>query len=442
MDEDNFYGQPDKPPTAPPSPTSPFRNSPPVPLGIPNRPQINAPGTSSEVSLLMAKIRRNTDKPTPPTPVSQAPDVPSHFLPTPIEGWPASIGRTSGHLLANINWVQLEQWASSSSPFVLISILGHGSYPSHISAEIADEAGKAIHDCIDAPNASVFAPIPETTPTRLFQPPYTYVVQDVSAETAEILLRQKVWNTPRVSFIALIANAGGLTHVGSIDGYNVKSSDTFRAANIRVFVKDTLYEHGSVGPMLADYLKDHPLYCDLSPADRTQDFLENLKLEPIIVHFPGKQFENSGRTIWNILLPQLTEDNEAWLEIIEAISQVNWVNPSFGPGESHKGWNCNFCHGTTHPTPLCRFPTVEGWYGVKRLTSVEDFQRVHNDHSWRAFTMKLDQLQTEIRRDRRQAVDAGSRGLPPRGRGRSRGLPNNFMRGAGRTSRGYRDAHA
>lgn len=379
-----------------------------------------APPPPNAVSKLMERIRRNNDKLTPSTPTPGPPPSTNPTpLPTPKHGWPKSIGRTSGHLLSNLNWQQLGDWVDPSTPFVLIAVLGHGTYPAHISAEIAAEISNAIKEYANAPEVTVFAPIPENTPTKINQAPYAYLARDITEESKNLLLTQRVWNTPRISFIAFIEDSGSPTHIGSIDGYNVKEKDEYRSAGIRVYVKEQLFTH--VGALLAEALETHQSYSHLSPEDRVSAFLEETTIEPITVTFTGDKSMLPGRTIWNILLPQPIDDDDAWLNIVQATSRIDWTNPSFGPGIRHGGWNCSYCHSTNHPLGLCQFLKIEGWIKSRPIPSVESFNRVHEMSGWKAYHMDLEELQFEIRKSREALARNRGRGGPNRTRGRGGG---------------------
>lgn len=394
----------------------------------------NTEADRAAVTKLVMRLRRNNEVATEAkSPVKKEESVPPQplILAIPREQRPRIIGRYTAHLLENINWVDIAQWMDPGSPYTLLTILGHGNYPPHILAEIASELNIAIREITGSTTVSVFAPSAATDTLKLNLPPFTFVARDIDTLERDKLLDLHIVNCKGISFVCNVTSFDPDTHVGSIDGYNVKPDDDFRRAGIEDFVKDLMMTH--VGGALADMLLSDEGLAELTPIARARAVIDKLTISPITISFPNKP-NDPGRTVWNLILEQPDIYDEDWLQLQTLITAIRWNSPQFGPGVSHAGWTCHYCHSTTHPTGLCPFSKIEGWRPSLPIQSISNFTKVYEIVGIVAFGMAPEELNAEARR---------FRSLPPtRGtntRGRARG---NIYRGGPSGSRGRGTPHA
>lgn len=319
----------------------------------------------------------------------------------------------------------------AGSPYVLLTVLGHGNFSPHILAEIASELLVAIREYTGSTTVSVFAPSAATDTYKMNLPPFTFVARDISTTDRDKLIDSHILNCRRISFVCHVTSFNPETHVGSIDGYNVNPEDEYRRTGIVNFVKDLMMTH--VGGVLADMLLSDVGLAELNPIDRAHAVIKNLTVSPITISFPNKPNE-PGRTVWNIILEQPDIFDEDWIELQKMITTIRWNSPQYGPGVSHAGWTCHYCHSTTHPTGLCPFLGIEGWRPSIPIQSITNFARVYDVVGKITFNMSAEDLNGEAQRIRTSS--SSTRGTNTRGRARGstpRGAPYSG-RGRGSTN--------
>jgi hypothetical protein len=104
--------------------------------------------------------------------------------------------------------------------------------------------------------------------------------------------------------------------------------------------------------------------CRTEVQNNLQEFLDSVKIKRLKFRTKG----NVEVPRFNIYTNgQLIPDDEIWFNICDSLAKLTYASPMQGQGYTEASPStCNICHGVDHPTSMCKFPEIEGWFGPTR----------------------------------------------------------------------------
>lgn len=335
----------------------------------------------------------------------QTPNANAKYTPRPEKGFPTVYGRNSTHAFDNTDIVQLTDWSNLSEPRIFVQPLLHGYYPPNITAEIASNLKATIEDLFDCVGVKVTAPIPVSKPANLDQPPYTYLVYNITSTIALELTKQHCWATKRIGFLVYPAETIMPTYLGALEGFN--AHDEADMATLHKLIAETFYST-EIGLIIAQISASDPQLAKMVDADRAREVIQTLEVRGIKIKSKG----GLERPVVNLYIRCPFGKDSDWTRLVEAVANAEYRHSLIGTGTYSRGWTCTMCHGADHPHWLCPFKDVPGWIEATPIPSIDGYRR-----------------QSRRAEDPNMGQQFGSRG----GRGgRGRGVPT---RGRGKTTR-------
>ena len=108
---------------------------------------------------------------------------------------------------------------------------------------------------------------------------------------------------------------------------------------------------------------------DIDPVESAQEIISMLRITIIHICLPG----GIPCPITNLYIQWPFENDEAWSKLTMAVAKTNYQDSLLSSGLYHLGWMCTICHGTDHPSGLCRLPLVLGSIKAAQIPPVVDY---------------------------------------------------------------------
>jgi hypothetical protein len=264
-------------------------------------------------------------------------------------------GITTRRLLANVDKASQEAWSSYEGNAVF-ALIPH----SKVGADIVPKANKVkatLRTLFNCPKVIVGVPGYVNNGWTDSRPLYPLFIAGISERQKQILIGRICWNTPGITFFiaptepfvtAFVMTLGGLT-------LEADPEDETIVAHI---VKHHLKVSGKVRSFIA---KHNDLFDrDYSVADILNEILHSVEARALEI-----TVDDAQSTVFNIYMCSPTSDpanHEAWTRLLKNISYVSH-HGSLAPRKPE--FNCASCYALDHPTGLCAYPELPGWYDAK-----------------------------------------------------------------------------
>jgi hypothetical protein len=224
--------------------------------------QEEAKATNAFLARLKAKAEAAASPP-------QIANANAKYTPYPEKGFPTVYGRNSTHAFDNMDIVQLTDWTGHSGPRVFVQPLMHGYYTPAITAEIVSNLKATIEDLFGCVGVKVTAPMPVSKPAKLDQPPYTYLVYNITTAIAFELVKQQCWATKRIGFLVYSAETIMPTYLGALEGFN--AHDEADMSSLHQLIADTFYL-SEIGPIIAQISASDPQLAEMEDRIEQEKF--------------------------------------------------------------------------------------------------------------------------------------------------------------------------
>jgi len=264
-------------------------------------------------------------------------------------------GITTRRLLANVDKASQEAWSSYKGNAIFV-LVPH----SKAGADIVPKANKvkaALRTLFDCPKVIVGVPGYVNNGWTDARPLYPLFVAGISKKQKQILIGRICWNTPGITFFAVPTEPFVTAFVMTLGGLTLEADpeDEIVVAHI---VKHHLKTSGKVRGFIA---KHNDLFDgDYSVADILNEILHSVEARALEI-----TVDDAQATVFNIYMCSPTSDptnHEAWIRLLKNISYVSH-HGSLTPRKPE--FNCASCYALDHPTGLCPYPELPGWFDAK-----------------------------------------------------------------------------
>lgn len=359
-------------PTPSPPPSPPLRT--PAPPAITEKlTDIDVATNSAVLAHLKAKAAKQkavkiqkAPPPPPPDPIHSEDDS-LLFTPTPTSKFPPVYGHTSTRIFDNLDHEQMSVWLTLESPHIFVQPLCHGYYPPNIAPEMVHLIRETIQLALGITGIKVTAPSPNEQVTKLNKAPFTYLVRGMSVAEADRLVAKHCLASKSIGLLIYKAGIEAPSYLGSIQGLTIDDQEDHESV-LRMAAQT--YFEGPVGAILGEISAPYPdLQTQLTDAERVQNILQTLE---------GRKLElststGSKRACFNLYIQSPTKDDDDWARLLESVTSTIYKHALLGNRFHSPAWNCNTCHGVDHPSGLCPFPLLPGWYRANIPKAITDF---------------------------------------------------------------------
>ncbi|KAH7905231.1 hypothetical protein BJ138DRAFT_1106155 [Hygrophoropsis aurantiaca] len=297
----------------------------------------------------------------------------AHATSAPDKGFPLIHLSSPAQLLHYLSLPILGYWAEEvDEPKCLLRVFDYdGSDASTRASKLADLLRTTIisvapYTIRQSINPNVAAPSAELGREREGSPE-GFLLHQVPEEFINLLLAQRVWSTPSITFEArpFVENVMP-TYLFTLKGLSARV-DIDVAHIVRTIWGDVVSQHD------IDSILSHA--SDIS----SEGIYEAKVLLTRSVHIERLDYKEKGSVPaprYNVLAISPTADPEVWTRLRAYLRELPY--PSFidGIGHLEDAFSpCGLCHSVSHPRGLCPFPNIPNWFGgghTKEMAKARD----------------------------------------------------------------------
>ncbi|KAG2744730.1 hypothetical protein P692DRAFT_20820970 [Suillus brevipes Sb2] len=231
------------------------------------------------------------------------------------------------------------------------------------------------------------------------QPPYNFLISGVPQSAITRLTGLGVCSSPDITCFFIPYNQPLPKYICTLERFTFPDCEGSNSG-IAALVKQTIRMH----PNISHFIHQHIPSPDAEAAIKAIDSIRVTSLSIAVSR-------NLSHTVWNIYVdspPNLSlKDYFEWSNLIR---DLQFTSEDYGTGlvrSEDRQFLCTGCKSYDHPTGLCPFPKILGWFGPATSTN-DDTSNVSLDN--RAHTSQ----------NSRGNPNRGGRGLVGRGRGRGK----------------------
>jgi hypothetical protein len=288
-------------------------------------------------------LTTNTHPPTlrPPQP------QPGHVEPPRVQGWNAEL------VVANVNTEQLQKWNDLPYPKLFV-YLWEGKYQGN-AALTAARLRATIANLVNIPEPAVVPPDAARPSSRYYAAPWCFLVTKIPSEAAEKLILQQHWSTPSITFFAIPFTPPVSRHLCSIENLIFQEVE---ADEVATLIRTTIHNNERARAFIHS---SDPL------PNALKRITDSIEVRALQMHEKGGE----PKMIWNIYANSPTNSLTAhreWLQIAQSLRFVTALN---GVGTPFQLQGCVGCKSTDHPTGLCPFPKLPGWFAPPNSSTSE-----------------------------------------------------------------------
>ena len=289
----------------------------------------------------------------------------SYFMPTPANDFPITYRGLPGEFLIGLSPETVTAWCEVPSTKFFIRIFdydGSNARTRHATLiglvriairEIAKFEGHADVDARIAPPSAPAIP--------MIHPLITFLVYDISQETAAAILHHRIWSSSEITFEAFPFDTDTIPSLTlCLMGFTSPDEKSVRNAVLGAW--------SMAAPMtrMIDILQRlDPIF---EGPTRRYDAREAIAAMVLSIRAVLVDFKEAGgipSPRFNIFTESPTTKLKAWSEIKKFLFTIACPSLLIGTGHPTRTFYCHICHSLTHPRGLCPFPSLPGWKGPK-----------------------------------------------------------------------------
>ena len=200
-------------------------------------------------------------------------------------------------------------------------------------------------------------------------PPTAFLVYGVSQHLSDIILAQRIWSVPQVTFEAFPYECNVIPSIILCLAGFICPDETTVANSVT-----TAWLQSSPKEQMVDILLTYdPNFSGEGARLWAQNAIQSMAIsacsEPLDFRAPG----GGPAPRWNIYVTSPTSHIFTWSKIQLLVYQMTYPSILSGTGSTHKLFSCTICHSFNHPRGLCSFPGIQGWNGPQHLEHPNDF---------------------------------------------------------------------
>jgi hypothetical protein len=288
--------------------------------------------------------------------IGVVPTLPQDKLtPTPRGGFPKINGLSLKKLAGNITKDTKEVWNSLDGPIMLIAVAyakptkGFStSYVARLAATITSVIGKT-EDLTVTPSELIVTKFPTL--------PQPFAITGLHQNQADALVDKQCWSTPEMTFFAWPTTIPMSTYLMTLVGFVIPASpenETFVAGIVRArILEDTRFRTW----ILAESNRDN-IPARVLPGEEANFNTESITASAIEVKEGGEVV-----TAFRIHGFPPSNNHDVMDDFITWLKTSTYYPSKKGIGRPKKAnYRCIVCRGCDHPTGLCPFKSVPGFF--------------------------------------------------------------------------------
>ncbi|KJA14735.1 hypothetical protein HYPSUDRAFT_208463 [Hypholoma sublateritium FD-334 SS-4] len=297
----------------------------------------------------LARVRRHSEK----WRRGFIPPAGLQLVPSPPDGFPGVAGMTSEILRHHVDDESLALWDEILEDEYCIGRLAFDTFESNKTPKILN-----IHSFLQllftCPGLVVSVPGQKKLPRTDQKPIHPYLITGLSPRQIHILVHRGCWSTPDLTLFVEPSTTFLSRFTMTLRGPNPAGGEG-AAKQIRDLVEHSLRKSTVVHTLIHKFHYEY--YDDNSIEDVTNELMATIEAVPIVTWSEG-----IAVTCYNIYADPPAKTVDAFLEwLLELRTGVQYVS-RIGKAHPQPVFNCNQCRGIDHPTGLCPYYALTGWY--------------------------------------------------------------------------------
>lgn len=331
-------------------PTTPAITSPPTKKSPTRADLFKSLASAAESTMSMVTISSSTLSETRHTHLTQ-------------EDFPAIYRGLPGEFLQGLPSECMDAWCDVPLPKFFVRFFGYdGSnqavqHPSLIGRfkkaveEIAQTAGDTVSTVEVAP------PPPPTAATK--HPLITFLAHDISQLSSNVILKQKIWSFPEITFEAIPFETETIPSlIQCVAGFTSADENSARGTIAETW-NDPINKDRLINTLQMFDIEFTGKNLRPAAQEAIETMISSLTVEYIDFKDPG----GIPSPRFNVFAHSPTKDMLAFANIRLLLFSSVYISLLCGVGRSVKLFSCQICHSFNHPRGLCLFPHLQGWNG-------------------------------------------------------------------------------
>ena len=284
----------------------------------------------------------------------------------PLEGtFPTTYRGIPGEFLQGLPSDTVQAWCELAPPKFFIRFFGYDGSEQRVKhQELIGLFRNAVQEIAETTGEKELTAriAPPPTPTSLTaQPLITFLAHRISQLTTDLILCQRVWSFPEVTFEAIPFETITIPKlILCIAGFTSPDESSVEEAILKV------WDEEQTKSRLTDILQQHdPLFkgksLRLAAKEAIEEMTETMTVE--LVDYKSRGGIPSPR--FNVFAHPPTNNLLAWSQLRALLFSKSYPSLLCGEGRPTKLFSCQICHSFSHPRGLCLFPHLPGWNGPK-----------------------------------------------------------------------------
>ncbi|KAG2148755.1 uncharacterized protein EDB93DRAFT_1250189 [Suillus bovinus] len=292
-------------------------------------------------------------------------DGPNHrtilpqFTPIPVGDFPIVHMSHCAQIFDHLDRKLLLAWFQVEHPKFMVRVFDH-------SGKDVVERGEIIADRIRA-NIDIVADFvhQDVHPGLVFPPkphggrgsknlPVGFLVHNVSEETKDVILKQRIWSAADITFEALPFNCSHPPELlFCLSGFTISDVETVRKTVEDVWSEDeNRYSINDLFSM-SEIQEETLIY------KATRDLIRSIRVE--ILDFKVSGGVSVPRFYIFAISPSCNA--KTWADLRKFLHSLDYPTGIYGCGVAVALYPCQICHSFAHPRIMCPFPNVPLWNG-------------------------------------------------------------------------------
>ncbi|KAG1762673.1 hypothetical protein EV702DRAFT_935588, partial [Suillus placidus] len=298
---------------------------------------------------------------------------------TPVGSFPTpQLGQSTWR---NVSQILKEKWPQKegAKAWVKTYRAKHESNAQGVVAKLKDAITKIIGDS-DAESLVISTPTAAVELIEHFPPPWHYLISGIPPEAIERLLHLQVCSSADISCFFVPFEQPLPTYAFTLENFSFPDSDSTNQ-EIAAIVKNTIRSN----PDVMQFIHDNIPTPDAEAALCT---LNSIRVSSLILALSKSVKE----TVWNVYFdspPAFTlKQYFDWTNFMRTFFYIS-EDYGYSTARQDAQFECLGCKSFNHPTGLCPFPRIPGWFGPsasdKDNTDVTLDNRTMTSHGRGAF---------------------------------------------------------
>ncbi|RXW11193.1 hypothetical protein EST38_g14662, partial [Candolleomyces aberdarensis] len=279
----------------------------------------------------------------------------SRLTPKPVQGFPKIYGTSLKKLAGHITKDTKEVWNTLTGPLVLVTVAYAKpakefsmTYIAKLTSSIVAVIGKS-EELIVSPSELVTTKHPTL--------PQPFILAGLQQHQADAMTDQQCWSTPELTFFAWSTNIPVSTYLMTLAGIPIPATPENEAYVAELVRKRLLANSDFNAWVMADSNRDN--IPDRIPIERSAEFVAST-----ITASALEVLENGEvSVVWRMHMFPPSNNHDVMDDLINWLKTKTYYPSLKGIARPKRAdYRCIVCRGCDHPTGLCPFRQVPGFF--------------------------------------------------------------------------------